>query len=467
MERSMLITIPYTPRYPEIHYDLESHRFVVMPAHRRFGKTVIAVNHIVKMACLCKKPQGSFAYIAPLRKQAKDVAWEYFKHYSAPLPFRLVNESELCIQLASQCGSYSRIHLYGADNPDSLRGMYFDGVVLDEVGQMKPQIWTEILQPALADRQGSALFIGTPKGINLFSELYYYALKREADGDRDWKALFYPITKSHSLPESELVRIRKSLSDAEFRQEFLCDFSASSIDNLITLDEVQAAQAVPLDYEAMRPWPLIIGVDVARFGNDLSVFFPRQGRYALDPTIFKHMSNTELAHRLAGEIAVRNPVYVCIDQGQGTGVIDLLRDLVGRRPVRIVEIPFGSKANHEDRFINRRAEMWTNLRDWLRQGGRLPSGECAELLKAELTAPSYTFDASGRIKLEPKEAIKERLKRSTDLADALALTFSIEVGANEEIYGTSLDRYGHIIKKELRDWMRGTEKKGKRYDPFN
>ena len=88
------ITIPYKPRYPELHAALESRRFSVLVAHRRFGKTVLAVNHLLKQAAVCRRERGSFAYVAPFRNQAKAVAWDYLKHYSAPVPGRAVHEGE-------------------------------------------------------------------------------------------------------------------------------------------------------------------------------------------------------------------------------------------------------------------------------------------------------------------------------------------------------------------------------------
>ena len=132
-----VITIPYKPRYPGVHEALEAHRFAVLVAHRRFGKTVLAVNHLLKQALLCRRERGSFAYVAPFRNQAKAVAWDYLKHYSAPLPGRAVNESELSVTLPGG----AKMRIFGADNPDALRGLYFDGVVLDEVAQMKREVW--------------------------------------------------------------------------------------------------------------------------------------------------------------------------------------------------------------------------------------------------------------------------------------------------------------------------------------
>lgn len=121
--------------------------------------------------------------------------------------------------------------------------MYFDGVILDEVAQMKRELWEEIIQPALADRQGRALFIGTPKGVNLFSELYERARKLKAEGDGNWTALMFRVDETDALPREEVERLRRELSDSAWRQEMLCDFSASSDDVLIPIDLVSEARA--------------------------------------------------------------------------------------------------------------------------------------------------------------------------------------------------------------------------------
>ena len=420
-----IVEIPYTPRYPEVHETLERTRFVVLVAHRRFGKTVLVINHLLKMALLCRRERGSFAYVGPFRNQAKAVAWDYLKTYAAPLPGMQVNESELSVTLPGG----ARVRIFGADNPDALRGLYFDGIVLDEVADMKPDVWESIIQPALADRGGWAVFIGTPKGVNLFSELYYGALEARSKGDSDWIGLCYPVTQTRSLPPAEVERMRRDMSESAFRQELLCDFDAVNDNVLITLDEVDAAMRRTPDAELAAAWPLVIGVDVARFGNDATVFFRRRGLAAYPPEALRGLSNTEVAHRLLASIDEYRPALVCIDQGQGTGVIDLVRDLCRFPGVVIVEVPFGSSALKPKRFVNRRAEMWTAIRDWLRAGGCLPNDRA---LRAELTAPAYEYDAAGRLRLEPKEALRERLKRSTDLADALALTFAVPVGPEKE-----------------------------------
>ena len=153
----------YRPRAPFIPFHRRLQRWAVIVAHRRAGKTVACVNDLIDAAVSCEKTEGRFAYIAPFFNQAKDIAWTYVKKYTEPLWVGLPNESELRVDIrAPKTGSISRIRLYGADNPHRLRGLYLDGVILDEYGDMSPSVWGEIVRPMLADRQGWATFIGTP-----------------------------------------------------------------------------------------------------------------------------------------------------------------------------------------------------------------------------------------------------------------------------------------------------------------
>lgn len=414
------IVIPYKPRYPqtEIHKQLESHRFSVLVAHRRMGKTVLAVNHLIKQAIVAPISRSSFAYLAPFRNQAKQIAWEYLRHYTAPIPYLDVNKSELSITLPNS----SKIQIFGADNPDSLRGAYFDGVVMDEVAQMKPEVWGEIIRPALADRGGKAVFIGTPKGVNLFSAMYEKALKLESEGDPDWKAMLYSVEQTGVIPPKELESLRREMSENEFRQEFLCDFNAAADDALISIDDVRAASARNYTEKDYAFAPVVLGVDVARFGSDATVIFRRQGLVAFPPIVIRKTDNMIVADRIAREIQEHRPQSVFIDAGQGQGVIDRLRQM-GHS---VVEVPFGSTASRYDRYANRRMEMWANMRDWVRDGGAIPPDP---ILQADLSAPTYGFTAKGLQILEAKDKIKERIGRSPDLADALALTFAVPIVA--------------------------------------
>ncbi len=214
----MEIVIPYAPREQQIaiHNAIDASRFTVVVAHRRMGKTVSAINHLIKAAIECEKPNPRFAYIAPTYGQAKRVAWDYLQEYTRPLG-ATYNVSELRADFWGR-----RISLYGSDNPDSLRGQYFDGVVIDEVGDQNPKIWNEIVRPALADRLGWALFIGTPKGNN-----HFYELRNRAADEPDWKLLEFRASETGVLPAAELKAALKEMGQDKYDQEFECSFNAA------------------------------------------------------------------------------------------------------------------------------------------------------------------------------------------------------------------------------------------------
>lgn len=253
------ILIPYTPRPLQkvLHGALDAHDRAVIVCHRRFGKTVLVVNHLQKRALLCQKPRPRFAYIAPTYKQGKAIAWDYMKHYADPVPDHGVNESELRIDFPND----GQVRIYGADNPDSLRGLYFDGVVLDEFGLMPPNTWSEVVQATLIDRQGWAVFIGTPNGKNEF-----YGKALEAQRSPGWYFARYKASETGILADSELVKARSGMTSDEYAQEFECSFEAS-VKGAIYARELQAAResgritAVPFDprLPVDTDWDLGIG----------------------------------------------------------------------------------------------------------------------------------------------------------------------------------------------------------------
>ena len=166
MTTTKQIDLGYKPRLPqkEIHKAVRENRFVVVVAHRRMGKTVSAIVQLIHSALQNKDKNPRYAYIAPTYSQAKRVAWDYLVEYTRSLG-GTANIAELRVDFMGR-----RISLYGSENSDSLRGQYFHGVVLDEIGDQDPKIWSSILRPALSDKKGFCLFIGTPKGNNHFRE---------------------------------------------------------------------------------------------------------------------------------------------------------------------------------------------------------------------------------------------------------------------------------------------------------
>ena len=398
----------------EIHKNLK--RFSVLVCHRRFGKTYLAINTLIDAAVRTKRENLRFGYVAPYQKQAKQVAWDYLKRFTLNIPGTKANESESAIDFPNG----ARIRLYGSDNGESMRGLYFDGVVMDEVADMRPETWSEIIRPALTDvhHKGWCLFIGTPKGLNQFYDLYQYAQQ-----DPEWYAGMYRVDETDVLEEEEVQMARNTMAENQYRREFLCDFSASMDNALITIDKVSDAAAKKMTDADVTGSARILGVDVARFGSDRSVIQKRQGLAAFEPKIFDDIDNMTLAGMVAQTINEWQPDAVFIDSGRGEGVIDRLRQL----GYFVTEVNFGGKALNPT-YNNKRSEMWDNIRIWLDDGGALPNNTD---LKTDLCVPLYKFDNSNRMQLESKDDIKKRGGRSPDLGDALALTFSYPVAAKK------------------------------------
>lgn len=213
-----VVTIPYSPRDCFLPFHQRTQRWAVMVAHRRCGKTVACVNELLKAALDTDKQDARFAYIAPQWNQAKDVAWLYVRRFAGVVPGVEFNESELRCDLPNG----ARIRLYGADNPDRLRGLYLDGVILDEYADMRPQVWGEVIRPLLTDRQGWAVWIGTPKGRNSFHDIW-----AQAEGDPDWFRVMLKASETGLIDHEELRMAARQMTDEQYQQEFECSFEAA------------------------------------------------------------------------------------------------------------------------------------------------------------------------------------------------------------------------------------------------
>lgn len=217
----MTVTIPYTPRPLQRQFHEQRTRFCVLLCHRRFGKTVAAVNDLIREALRRNCADWRAAYAAPFYSQAKSVAWDFLKQYAGEIPGTRFNESELRCDFPNG----ARIRLFGTDNANALRGMYLNDLVLDEPADMPREVWSRVLRPMLADRQGRALFCGTPKGVeNLLYEVWEQA---GSDTSGEWSRFRFPVSQTGYLPESELAAARHSMDESEYQQEFECSFAAA------------------------------------------------------------------------------------------------------------------------------------------------------------------------------------------------------------------------------------------------
>src|ERR1700690_3658404 len=209
------------PQFLEFH--ARDKRWAIIVAHRRAGKTVACIMELLTRALATAKKDARYAYIAPFREKAKTVAWNYLKHYAGAVvlnPAEDFRESDLTVRLFNG----SHVRLFGADNPNALRGMYLDGVVMDEYADMRPSLWGEVIRPALSDRKGWAVFIGTPRGQNEFKTIY-----ERAKADSDWFHLTLKASETGILPESELADARKTMAPNQYEQEYECSFDAAII----------------------------------------------------------------------------------------------------------------------------------------------------------------------------------------------------------------------------------------------
>jgi hypothetical protein len=258
-----IVEIPYRPRALQqvIHRALERQRFGVVVCHRRFGKSVLAINHLQKRALTCKRTRPRAGYIAPTYRQGKATIWDYAKYYARPIPGVKFNESELRIDYPNG----GQVRVYGGDDPDNLRGIYLDDAVLDEYGLQQADIFSTVIRPALSDREGSALFLGTPNGRNQFYQIHQFAEATEG-----WFSAVYKASETGILSPEELQAARGVMTQDEYNQEFECSFEAA-VKGAIYAGELEQARSsgrvgrVPADpiLPVDTDWDLGIGDSTA------------------------------------------------------------------------------------------------------------------------------------------------------------------------------------------------------------
>lgn len=225
-------------------------RFKIVAAGRRFGKSRLAAWMLL-IEALKSKSKDVF-YVAPTYQQAKDILWSLLKELGHEV-IQSAHENTSVLTLVNN----RKIYLKGADRPDTLRGVGLAFCVIDEYADIKANVWEQILRPALADVQGKALFIGTPKGRNHFYELFKYA---ESGRDEQWTSFHYTSYDNPLIPASEVEAAKNSMSSFAFRQEFLASFEAASRD-LFKEDWIEIDDNEPDDGR------YFIAVDLAGFIN--------------------------------------------------------------------------------------------------------------------------------------------------------------------------------------------------------
>ena len=199
---------------PQSEIFVSTSRFVSVVAGRRFGKTFLSTGKLLEQAI--KSPNRNVWYVAPTYSAAKEIAWDMLIASIPPEYIAKTNETSLTLRLING----SVIALKGAEKPNNLRGRALDFVVLDEFADMRPEAWYEVIRPSLSDRQGGALFIGTPKGRNHFYDLWAKA----KDGAKDWESFQYTTLQGGNVPPEEVEAARADLDERTFQQEYEAAF---------------------------------------------------------------------------------------------------------------------------------------------------------------------------------------------------------------------------------------------------
>jgi len=281
------VVIPYRPREAFMPFHNRTQRWACLVAHRRAGKTVAAVNDIIRAAITYQGERGLFGYVAPYRSQAKAVAWQYFQEFAAPVT-ESKNEQELTLTLING----SQIRLFGADNADAMRGLGFDGLYLDEYGDFRPSVFGNVLRPSLSDKQGWCVFGGTPKGKNAFWDIYETAQRLPSE----WFLLRLPASTSGLLPPGELAAARAQLAEDQYLQEYQCSFEAA-IQGAYFGKEMREAQEqgriCAVSYDPNLPvhtaWDL-------GYRDDTAVWFYQIGRGEIRVIDFYAVSGEDIHH---------------------------------------------------------------------------------------------------------------------------------------------------------------------------
>lgn len=300
----------------------DKHRFRVVVAGRRWGKTQVSKVALIKAACVRSKQL--VWYVAPTYSMARGILWEDLKA-SIPRAFiKRINETRMTIQMIND----SRIELKGADKPDSLRGVGIDFLVMDEAQDIKEETWTLVLRPTLSTTGGRVIFIGTPKSFNWLYDRYIEGQKGDVYEDEkgnkvvnQWKSWQFPTITSPFIPPSEIRQARRDLDPKSFRQEYEASFETMAGRVYYAFDRRLHVGDYPLDPQL----PIIVGMD-----------------FNIDP-----MSSIIMQERPNGEIWVCDEAILFGSNAQETADELARRFWKRMNQVTIYPDPAGNNRNHD------------------------------------------------------------------------------------------------------------------------
>jgi predicted phage terminase large subunit-like protein len=327
----------------------DKHRFKVVAAGRRTGKSRLAAYLLLFNALQTEK--GHVFYVAPTQGQARDIMWQTILEVGHPV-ITGSHVNNLQIKLING----ATISLKGADRPETMRGVSLKFLVMDEYADMKPEVWEQILRPALADQKGNALFIGTPMGRNHFYDLYQYGLSEEDETFKSWHFTSYD---NPLIDPNEIEAAKKNMSSFAFRQEFMASFEAQG-------GELFKEEWVKIDEEEPSDGEFFIAADLAGFADEsksskskkldesaIAVVKTNQDGWYVKEIIHGRWSVEETARKLFNAVRKYEPVSMGIERGIARqAVMPYLSDMMRREQTffRVEELSHGNKKK-ADRIV--------------------------------------------------------------------------------------------------------------------
>ncbi len=325
-------------------------RFKVVAAGRRTGKSRLAAYLLIVRALQSQK--GQVFYVAPTQGQARDIMWQTIleighsvivSSHVNNLQFKLINGS--------------MISLKGADRPETMRGVSLKFLVMDEYADMKPEVWEQILRPALADLKGDALFIGTPMGRNHFYDLYQHGM---SGTDPTFAGFHFTSFDNPLLDPEEINAAKTSMSSFAFRQEFLASFEAAG-------GELFSEKWIKFDKKAPKEGEYYIACDLAGFEEEgskgvknkrldstaIAIVKANEDGWYVEDIIYGRWDVRETAKKIFDAVKKYEPVAVGIEKGIAKqAVMPYLSDVMKRTQTffRVDELTHGNKKK-TDRIV--------------------------------------------------------------------------------------------------------------------
>lgn len=383
------------------------------------GKTAtLAVILLWHVSCF---PDSKTPCTAPTGHQLHDLLWAEAQKWHAKMhPWfkdQLVINKEIIAVKGNEAGQFAVARTSRKEQPEALQGFHGSHVLymVDEASGVPDPIF-EPMRGALSTAGSRVLLAGNPTRLD---GLFHRTHHRLRDS---WTRITLSCVDSPNVSREYIEEMKKDYGEDSdiYRVRVLGEFPAQSINQLIGRDLVDRARGRHIVAQDYRDAPAVLGVDVAWEGDDLSVIYLRQGLYSKCLRTFAGVDNMTLADQVISAMLEHQVQATFIDVGWGTGVIDRLRQL-GYSPI---PVNFGGKALKDARYVNKRSEIWNEMKLWLEAGGCI---EDDEKLAEDLCAPEYQFTPGGKIQLEAKKDMKKRGLPSPDRADALALTFAAPV----------------------------------------